>query len=74
MKNNYIDYAALIRAIKSSITVTQYCNDVLGMNVVECERTAASYRGGVNPSSFISFGDSYTEWTQTLLRRHSTLR
>ena len=61
MKTN-IDYASLIRAIKTSLTVTDYCNNILGMNVIEGERCSASYRGGSNPTSFISYGDSYTDF------------
>ncbi len=65
-----IDYAALIRAIKSSITVTEYCNNVLGMNVIEGVRCVPTYRNGYNPTEFISYGDSYTDWGFPGGKRH----
>ena len=60
--NTKIDYAALARAIKTSITVTEYANNVLGMNVIEGVRCVPTYRNGYNPTEFISYGDSYTDW------------
>ena len=62
MINTRIDYAELVRAIKTSLTVTDYANNILGMNVIEGQRCTASYRGGSNPSSFISYGDSYSDF------------
>ncbi len=62
MKNTHTDYAALARAIKQSLSVTEYCNTVLGMNVTEGVRCVPTYRNGYNPTEFISYGDSYTDW------------
>lgn len=71
MRNTNQDYLSKIRYIKSHYSVTDYANNVLGMNCTEGVRCAASYRGGHNPSSFISYGDSYSDFGHPEGRHYS---
>lgn len=71
MNNSKINFQEVTRYIKEHYSVTDYANNVLGMNCTEGQRCAATYRNGINKTTFISYGDSYTDWGHPEGRIHS---